>query len=647
MANRQNWHPSEEEIEMDDDGNKVIRSNGRQYGEDHHDDTVSTTKDNEKKSDIVYDIDTAPPWYLAMALGFQHYLTMFGATIAIPFILAPLLCIADDDPAKGYIMSTMFYVSGLITLLQATFGNRLPIVQGGTFSFVVPAIALLNQPNLKCPDTFTTSGGWSEAANKTEEQVTEEWQFRMRELQGAIAVSSIVQIALGFSGLTGILLRFVTPLTIAPAVAMIGISLFEPASFFASGNWGVSIGTMLVMILFSQYLKDVGIPVPTYSGGRVQIKRFYAFKLFPVLLTILFMWGICAILTYVSNGYEDPESAPLQPGNKARTDIKLNVIYGSYWFRHPYPFQWGWPTVSAAGVFGMFAGIFAGVVESIGDYYACARLAGAPPPPKHAVNRGIAVEGLGCLIAGIFGTGNGTTSYSENIGAIGVTKVGSRRVVQFGALCMIFLGLFSKLGAVFATVPDPIVGGIFYVMFGMVTAVGLSSLQFVDLNSTRNLFVLGFSLFFSLAFPKWLSGEGKDSLNPEKMFDDYETFSESKKEALTVVFQIIAVLLKTNMFVAALLGCFLDNTIPGTPEERGVEVWKKVIDPDEDENDDGSAGDNKLSCYDFPFGMSKIRKIKWLRHFPVSPTFTGFQFRNKVLPITSVQNGQQTNGKNV
>ena len=81
------------------------------------------------------------------------------------------------------------------------------------------------------------------------------------------------------------------------------------------------------------------------------------------------------------------------------------------------------PTVSAAGVFGMLAGIFAGIIESIGDYYACARLAGAPPPPKHAVNRGIAMEGLGCIIAGLFGTGNGTTSYSENIGAIGVTKV--------------------------------------------------------------------------------------------------------------------------------------------------------------------------------------------------------------------------------
>ena len=48
---------------------------------------------------------------------------------------------------------------------------------------------------------------------------------------------------------------------------------------------------------------------------------------------------------------------------------------------------------------------------------------GAPPPPIHAINRGIGTEGVGGVMAGIFGTGNGTTSFSQNIGAIGVTKV--------------------------------------------------------------------------------------------------------------------------------------------------------------------------------------------------------------------------------
>ena len=85
--------------------------------------------------------------------------------------------------------------------------------------------------------------------------------------------------------------------------------------------------------------------------------------------------------------------------------------------------QWGTPTISAAAVVGMLAGVIGSMVESIGDYFACARIAGAPPPPHHAINRGLGMEGIGCILTGAWGTGNGTTSYSENIGAIGITRV--------------------------------------------------------------------------------------------------------------------------------------------------------------------------------------------------------------------------------
>ena len=87
------------------------------------------------------------------------------------------------------------------------------------------------------------------------------------------------------------------------------------------------------------------------------------------------------------------------------------------------PGQWGVPTVSVSSVLGMMAGVLASTMESIGDYYACARLSGAPPPPTHAINRGIAVEGIGCILAALWGSGNGTTSYSQNIAALGITKV--------------------------------------------------------------------------------------------------------------------------------------------------------------------------------------------------------------------------------
>ena len=101
--------------------------------------------------------------------------------------------------------------------------------------------------------------------------------------------------------------------------------------------------------------------------------------------------------------------------------------------------QWGTPTVSTAGVFGMLPGVLAAMVESLGDYYACARLSGAPPPPIHAINRGIGMEGIGCVLAGAWGSGNGTTSYSENIGAIAITKVSNSNEFHTILYCSIML----------------------------------------------------------------------------------------------------------------------------------------------------------------------------------------------------------------
>ena len=70
---------------------------------------------------------------------------------------------------------------------------------------------------------------------------------------------------------------------------------------------------------------------------------------------------------------------------------------------------------------------------------------------------------------------------------------------------MIF-GILGKFGALFVTIPDPIIGGVFMVMFGMITAVGISNLQYADMNSSRNLFIVGFSLVFGLGVPYYMEG---------------------------------------------------------------------------------------------------------------------------------------------
>ncbi|VVC27101.1 Hypothetical protein CINCED_3A010658 [Cinara cedri] len=549
---------------------------------------VDTDEKQDSKSaeglSITYGIDDNPPWYLCIFMALQHYLTMIGAIVSIPFILTPALCMREDDPARGHIISTMIFVTAIVTFAQVTFGCRLPIVQGGTISFLVPTLAILKLPQWRCPSADIIS---KMSAGEQEEL----WQVRMRELSGAIAVSALFQVFIGFSGLIGKLVKYVTPLTIVPTVSLVGLSLFENAGESASKHWGISMGTIILLTLFSQFLTDVKCPVPSYSKTRgFSIVKFNVFQLFPVLLTIMIMWILCGILTIT-------DYFPV--GHPARTDVKIRIIEDSSWFRVPYPGQWGWPTVSVAGVVGMLAGVLACTVESISYYPTTAKMCGAPPPPVHAINRGIGFEGLGTVLAGLWGSGNGTNTFGENVGAIGVTKIGSRRVIQYASALMLIQGVVNKFGAVFIIIPEPIVGGMFCIMFGMICAFGLSALQYVQLNSSRNLYIIGFSMFFSLVLPKWLIA------HPNVI----QTGNEILDSVLTVI-------CSTSILVGGLLGCFLDNTIPGTPEERGLIAWGKQMDL----TNDPTTGDES-STFDFPVGMALLRKMKWTYSVPFLPTY--------------------------
>ena len=167
------------------------------------------------------------------------------------------------------------------------------------------------------------------------------------------------------------------------------------------------------------------------------------FSLFPVIFAIAVTWILGAILT-AADVWEE--------GNPCRVDALAFIREESVWVRIPYPGQWGAPIFKAYAILPMWGGMLASMVESIGDYYGAAALAGAPPPTPGIISRGLGCEGIGLIIAGLIGTANGTTSYSENIGAIAVTGVGSRVVVQVGGLCMIIMGCIAKVGALFASV---------------------------------------------------------------------------------------------------------------------------------------------------------------------------------------------------
>jgi len=467
---------------------------------------------------VIYPIGSKPKYGLAFLLGLQQYLTMFGATVIIPFIVGGAMQMPTEELAL--LISTMFFVSGITTLIQQSpMGNRLPIVQGGTFSFLGPMFAIVG---------MCAAEGYG-------------YKVMIQQVSAAVMFASVFEIVLGYSGLMGKVKKIISPIAIGPTIAMIGLALYGIGAPWMSGNWVISIITLVSMILYSQVFS----------------RKVKAFMLFPVLLSILTGW-ICALIGTLAGWI--PE------GNQANLTNNLAIIQAAPWFslRPALPFKWGFPElngITLAGSLGMLAGYLGSMIESIGDYYSCARISEAPVPTGKMISRGLGAEGLGCLIASLFQTGNGTTSYSENIGSIGLTRVASRRVIRCGAIIMLILPMFGKFGAVLSTLPQPIVGTMFVAMFGLIAAVGLSNLQFTNLNNSRNLFIIGIAFFAGLSFPAHFNASPL-------------SWAESGKFA-EIIGQILQTILTTGMAVTGIVAIFLDNVLPGaTREERGLVLWE-------------------------------------------------------------------------
>lgn len=191
------------------------------------------------------------------------------------------------------------------------------------------------------------------------------------------------------------------------------------------------------------------------------------------------------------------------------------------------------------------------MIESIGDYHSCSYASGLDDPDADTISRGIGAEGVGCVLAGFLGA-VGTTSYTENVGLIGLTGVASRWVVRTGAVILIIMGMIGKLGALIATVPSPVIGGAYIALFGIIGALGIQVLMRADMGSQRNVLIVGFAFLMALGLPGWAEGQ------QEAFF------------TLGIPGQMLWAILKTPMAVAGICAAFWDSLIPGSPEERGI-----------------------------------------------------------------------------
>lgn len=179
--------------------------------------------------------------------------------------------------------------------------SRLPIVQGGSFAYLPPVFQIIFNAELQAI-----------------EDPSERFERTMRTIQGAIIVSGLVQMAIGYTGIINFLLRYLSPVTIAPVIAAIGLGLYGVAFNGVADCWSLGLIQLSTVVLFSQYLK----------GVKIMGRKWFA--LFPVILAIVITWVFGSILT-ASDVWEE--------GNLCRTDAKGDILDESKWFRVPYPFQ--------------------------------------------------------------------------------------------------------------------------------------------------------------------------------------------------------------------------------------------------------------------------------------------------------------------
>jgi uracil-xanthine permease len=452
------------------------------------------------KKKIVYGIEDRPRLTVAILAGAQHVLTLFGATTLVPLIIGPSMNMSPSQIAA--FIGCVYFGMGVATLIQVwpKLGSGLPIVQGSSFSFIPPIITIVGLYSAQGPDVV------------------------MQYVGGSLIAGGIALGIIGYTGLVGKIKRFITPVVIGPTIMAIGFSLAGTAIGSASTFWPVSLLVVILVFYFSLISKN----------------RF--FNIFAILASIAAAYLVCLVGSLA--GFFGEGHAAF---------VNLGQVASAEWLRTDIFMPWGPPRFSLEAIGAISAGFLCVMIESIGDYHSCAFAAGIDDPSERQVSRGIGAEGLNCAISGLLGS-VGTTSYTENIGLIGLTGVASRYVVMVGAVILIIMSFIGKLGALVATMPTPVIGGAYITLFGTIGALGIQNLMRADISSQRNILIVGFAFLMSQGLPTWVEPN-------QAIFTSYLGDIAGKT---------VWAILNTKMAVAAICAILCDSTIPGTPEERGI-----------------------------------------------------------------------------
>jgi NCS2 family nucleobase:cation symporter-2 len=438
----------------------------------------------------VHPVDERLPTGRLAALGLQHVLVIYAGAVAVPLIVGRALQLSPHQVAM--LISADLFCCGIVTLIQSFgmtrwFGIKLPVMMGVTFAAVGPMVAFANaMPGVE----------------------------GARAIFGAIIGAGVISMLIAPA--ISKMLRFFPPVVTGTIIAVIGISLMRVGVGWAMGGPSsmaqtVDADALVRLVDATRAAAEAkGVPVGQLLGpipmqdnpkyGALDTMGIAAAVLVFILLLVRFGRGFVANIS-VLLGIVAGCAVAVAMGK-----MDFHKVAEAAWFDIVTPLAFGMPTFDPVMILTMTLVMVVVMIESTGMFLALSDITGKKISQAELA-AGLRTDGLGTVIGGFFNTFP-YTSFSQNVGLVGVTGVRSRWVCVAGGVIMVVLGLLPKMGALVESVPTFVLGGAGLVMFGMVAATGIRILSAVDFRGNRNnLYIVALAIGFGLiplVAPRWM-----------------------------------------------------------------------------------------------------------------------------------------------
>ena len=400
----------------------------------------------------VHPVDEFLPIPKLLTLGLQHVLVMYAGAVAVPLILGRALKLPPEDVA--FLISADLFACGLATLVQCVgfpgVGIRLPVMMGVTFASVGPMLSMAAAPDVGILGIY-----------------------------GSVISAGIFAVIV--APFMGRLLPLFPPVVTGTIIMVIGISLMRVGINWAGGG----------LPTLTKVVDGVPGAFPNPGYGQLAGLGIALFVLLVILALLRWFTGFVANVAVLLGIIAGAVLASLLGV------MHFERVVAAPWADVVIPFRFGWPKFYLIPIVTMCIVMIVVMIESTGMFLALGEMTGRKID-QAAITRGLRADGVGTILGGIFNTFP-YTSFSQNVGLVGVTGIRSRWVTATGGVIMLALGLLPKMSALVESVPVVVLGGAGIVMFGMVAATGARILTNVDFKTNRyNLFVVAISVGFGM-----------------------------------------------------------------------------------------------------------------------------------------------------